>query len=248
MAEKDYYKILGVKKDVSDTELKKVYRKLASKYHPDHNGNEERFKEVNEAYSILSDPEKRERHDNPMSDIFGGFPFGFGMQQRRSRPDMPRRGRNLQLEIDVPLSKFLFSGKVLINLDYDDVCGACSGSGFKTFEVCDKCKGTGAIETVQTQSGMYMRSTSACNVCRGTGRKGIEKCEECQASGNIKKKIEESVFVEKGMRDGTIMNIRGKGGSGIFGAPAGDLLIRLKMIMPKEEDLSEEQTKILKGI
>lgn len=246
--EKDHYSVLGVKKGVSDTELKKAYRVLASKYHPDHNGDEEKFKEVNESYSVLSDPEKREAYDNPVSDIFSGFPFGFGMQQRRPRYDVPRQGRTLRLEVDVPLSKFLFGGEIPITLDYDDVCGSCSGTRFKTFEKCDRCNGTGVVESVQAQAGMYMRSTRPCNICQGTGRKGVEKCEECQATGAIKKRLKHAIPIEKGMRDGMVINIRGKGASGVFGAPQGDLLVRLKMTMPKEEELTGEQIEVLKGV
>jgi molecular chaperone DnaJ len=246
--EKDHYSVLGVKRSVSDTELKKAYRKLASKYHPDHNGNEEKFKEVNESYSVLSDPEKREAYDNPMSNIFNGFPFGFGMQQRRHRYDVPRQGQTLRLEIDVPLSKFLFGGEMTITLDYDDVCNSCSGTRFKTFEKCSKCNGTGVVGSVQSQKGMYMRYNSPCSACQGIGRKGIDKCEESQATGVIKKKLKHNIFVEKGMRDGVVINIRGKGVSGVFGAQPGDLLVRLKMIMPKEEELTREQIKTLKEL
>jgi molecular chaperone DnaJ len=249
IVENDYYKVLGVEKGVSDTELKKAYRKLASEHHPDHNGNEEEFKKVNEAYSVLSDPQKRQDYDNPMSGL-NGFPFGFnfgGMSQRR-RPDAPRRGQDLRLAVDVQLSKFLFGGEIEVALNYDEPCQTCSGRGYRTFKTCNKCNGSGVIEDVKSINNMYMRSVRPCEVCNGLGKEGVEECEECGATGLVSKEVTHTVTIPKDTRDGDVININGKGKSGIFGGPPGNLVLMLRMIMPKEEDLSEEQLKILKEL
>ena len=247
----DYYKVLGVEKNVSDTELKKAYRKLASEHHPDHNGNEEKFKEVNEAYSVLSDPQKKQKYDNQTSGTNGfPFPFGFnfgGMSQRR-RSNTPRRGQDLQIMMEVPLTKFLFGGEIEIPLSYNDVCQTCFGKGYRTFKTCSKCNGSGVIESAENNNNMYMRMARPCEVCRGSGKEGVEKCEECNATGFISKEIKHTVVIPKGSHDNDIISMGGKGKSGIFGGPPGNLMLMLKMIMPKEEDLTEEQIEILKEI
>lgn len=249
--EKNYYNVLGVKKDVSDTELKKVYRKLASKHHPDHNGNEEKFKEINEAYSVLSDPKKRQDYDNPMPNFNGfHFPFGFnfGMAPQRRRSNIPRRGQDLQLAVDVPLSEFLFGGEIEVALNYDEPCQTCFGRGYRTFKTCSKCNGSGVMEDVKSGNNIYMRSVRPCETCNGLGKEGVEECEGCGATGLISKEVKHQVVIPKNTRDNSIINVNGMGKSGVFGGPPGNLILMLRMIMPKEEELTEEQIKILKEL
>lgn len=249
--EKNYYNVLGVEKDVSNTELKKAYRKLASEHHPDHNGDEEKFKKVNEAYSVLSDPEKRQKYDNPMPDFNGfpfGFGFGFGMPPRNRRSNIPRRGQDLQLSVDVPLSKFLFGGELEITLNYDDICQGCSGKGYRTFKICSKCGGSGVIENVEFNNNIHMKTVHPCRICSGSGKEGVEECEECGATGLIAKEVAHTVVIPKNTRDNSIVNVNGMGKSGVFGGPPGNLILILRMIMPKEEELTEEQIKILKEL
>lgn len=249
--EKDYYKVLGVEKDASDTELKKAYRKLASEHHPDHNGDEEKFKKVNEAYSVLSDPQKRQDYDNPMSGLGGSpFPFGFnfgGMSQRR-RPDTPRRGQDLRIAVDVQLSKFLFGGEVEVALNYDEPCKTCSGRGYRTFKTCSKCSGSGVIEDVKSINNMYMKSIHSCETCNGSGKEGVEECKDCGATGLTSKEVKHQVVIPKNIRDGGVISMDGKGKSGTFGGPPGNLILMFRMIMPKEEELSEEQINLLKEL
>jgi molecular chaperone DnaJ len=249
--EKNYYKVLGVEKDVSESNLKKAYRKLASEHHPDHNGNEEKFKEINEAYSVLSDPQKKQDYDNPTSGLNGfPFPFGFnfgGMSQRR-RSNIPKRGQDLQLVVDVQLSKFLFGGEIEVVLNYDEPCQICSGRGYRTFKTCSKCNGSGVMEDIRSDSNVYMRSVRPCEICNGLGKEGVEKCEGCGATGLVSKKITHTVVIPENARDSDIININGKGKSGVFGGPSGNLVLMLRMIMPKEGNLSEEQIKILKEL
>lgn len=260
---KDYYKILGVDRDASQEDIKKAFRKLAMEHHPDKGGDEERFKEINEAYEVLSDPDSRESFDNPMRDVHGpgdffrdffNFDFGHGPRVRRAGPaqrpqNIPRKGRSIQLERNVPLRMFIFGTTFNINISFDDVCTKCSGTGASELTTCTNCKGLGVVSEVKNGDGIYIHSSTPCPVCRGRGSTASKQCDECKGSGQIKiqnKKLQ--VTIPPGTRDGFVYGIRGGGGSGIHGGPDGDVLVKFNMVMPDPNKLTEEQKKVLEEI
>ncbi len=261
MENKDLYKILEVDKDASLEEIKKSYRKLSMKYHPDRNPDdkkaEEKFKELSVAYSTLSDPQKRKEYDNPNSGFnpfedflrgFGGFgPMRTNVRPRKKQdPNAPRRGGSVEIQVDVPMNKFILGGDVIIHLNFVDVCVPCKGTGAKTLEFCEKCKGVGATIEVKQDRGMYMQTSTMCSDCRGRGSIATEVCEECDSKGLIEIKNKEiKMRVKPGVRDRSHLRLKGAGGKGLNGGPDGDVIAYLNMILPKKEDLTEEQIKVL---
>lgn len=253
---KDYYNTLGVNRDASDEEIKRAYRSLAKKYHPDKNpGNkeaEDKFKDVNEAYEVLSDKKKRSEFDNP-SDPFRGFADifsrGFGTR-RRPDPNAPRRGIDLKFVVDVPLSYFILGGKKIFTVNYKDVCVDCKGKGASETEQCTECGGQGTIFKTVRQHGMIMNSTTSCPKCNGTGEKTIKACESCNGLGNVPVNDRElSLEILPGHnRDGEVIRMTGEGGKGLNNGPNGDVYIKLRMTLPNKETLTEEQIELLKGM
>jgi len=261
--EKDLYKLLGVAKDASQEEIKKQYRKLSMKYHPDKNPDnkeaENKFKEISAAYAILSDPKKRADYDNPMSgfnihDFFSGFNGSFspwpGPSARRRRPNLdpnrPLKGLTVETLVDIPFTKFILCGPVDFKLDFMDICIECRGTGAKTLETCSKCNGNGQILEVRTAQGVYMQSSTICPNCKGRGSVPIDVCTVCDGNGKIEIKDKEIKFkINNNFKDGGIIKLQGAGGKGINGGPDGDLIIKLNMVLPKKEDLTEEQIKFL---
>jgi len=264
MGEKDLYKILEVNKDASQEDIKKSYRKLSMKYHPDRNPDdkkaEERFKELSVAYATLSDPQKRKKYDNPMSgfnpfeDFLRGFGGFGGMNpgiRPRKKPDRnsPMKGASVNASIGVPLSKFILREEIEFDINFVDVCVDCKGTGAKISERCGDCGGSGQIVEVKTAKGMYMQSTAMCSKCAGKGFIAIEKCEECRSSGRIEIKNKEiKMKIDKNMRDGSRVRLGNAGGKGLNGGPDGDIIVQLNMILPKKEDLTEEQIKVFEEI
>ena len=215
MAEKrDYYEVLGVAKDASDADLKKAYRQLAKKYHPDVNPSEEaaeKFKEASEAYSILSDPDKRRQYDqfghaafanggaggfggfdftgSGMGDIFGdlfGDLFGGGTRYSQRANNGPMRGANVRTSVNVSFEEAVFGCEKEIELNFREMCETCHGTGAKEGtqpETCSRCNGTGRV--IQTQQSIFgmMQTETVCPECRGQGRIIREKCPECHGSG-----------------------------------------------------------------
>ncbi|MCL2462457.1 MAG: molecular chaperone DnaJ [Defluviitaleaceae bacterium] len=268
MADKrDYYEVLGVQKTANDDDLKKAYRQMAKKYHPDANPGdksaEESFKEVNEAYAVLSDPQKRAAYDqyghaafdpamggaggNPyggvnfdMGDIFssvfgeglgdifgGGFGDMFGGGGRRAR-NGPRRGADLQTNIQIRFEEAVFGTQKDIQLTSSDACPTCKGSGAKpgtTAESCKHCGGTGQ-ERVQQQT-MFGTVTSVrpCTICNGEGKIVRDPCPDCRGTGKVRTTKTLTVNVPKGVDNGTVIRLTGKGEPGEKGGPSGDLLI-----------------------
>ena len=239
MAEKrDYYEVLGVEKGASEDEIKKAYRKLAKANHPDlHPGDkecEERFKEVNEAYEVLSDPDKRAKYDQfghaafdpsaggPGGAGFGGF--GGGQTQRSG----PRRGENLRVRLNITFEEAAFGCEKEINVGRVEQCPDCKGTGCApgtTPEVCPDCKGTGSVRTTQRTPFGMVQTSGACKKCGGRGKIIHQPCPRCGGRGAVRKNQTIKIKIPAGIDDGQTLNLRGKGNAGLDGGPAGDLLI-----------------------
>ncbi|MCQ2421659.1 MAG: molecular chaperone DnaJ [Lachnospiraceae bacterium] len=257
MDKRDYYEVLGVAKGASDDELKKAYRKVAKKYHPDSNpGDKEaeaKFKEANEAYSILSDPQKRQMYDQyghaafengggagggaydfsgSFSDIFDMFGFGdmFGGGGRRSsqRSNAPRSGASVRTSIRITFEEAVFGCEKDLELNLKDVCKTCGGNGAKPGtapETCPRCKGQGAIlYTQQSMLGM-IQSQKTCPDCRGTGKIIKEKCKDCYGTGYVTTRKTIRVSVPAGIDEGQSVRIPNMGEPGINGGERGSLLV-----------------------
>lgn len=256
-----HYETLGVAKNASQDEIKKAYRKLSMKYHPDQNqGNkeaEERFKEIGGAYSILKDPNSRASYDSPaprggMFDFFrnAAGPFG-GFTRQPPKPNIhaPRKGRDLKYMLDVPLGTLMFGGKVKFYLSYEDVCTTCKGLGATKLEKCDMCDGVGSRVEVKTDRGIYMHSTIGCSTCNGMGEKPIDRCEVCNGKGKVLINNREfTADIAAGSSDGGVQVHEGLAGEGVNGGPKGSLIVKLRLKLPNVDELTEEQIKVLKEI
>lgn len=260
MADKrDYYEVLGVSKGASDDELKKAFRKEAKKYHPDlHPGDKEaeaKFKEINEAYEVLSNPEKRQRYDqfghagvdpnygagggggfnggfndfgDIFSDIFGGG-FGFGGGGRRNGP---KRGNDVRQVVNVSFEEAAFGCKKKINVTKMESCHTCGGTGAKAGtqpETCQHCHGTGQIQTQQRTILGYMTNVTTCPNCHGTGKIIKEPCRDCRGTGKVRTSKTIEINIPAGIDDGQTMQLSGQGEPGERGGPHGDLLITVKV-------------------
>lgn len=260
MAEKrDYYEVLGVSKGASEDELKKAYRKLAKENHPDlHPGDKEceaRFKEINEAYEVLSDSDKRAKYDqfghaafdpnqgfggggfggfegfggfgDIFGDIFGGF-GGFGGGGRN--PNAPRKGDNLRATVNIKFEEAAFGVKKEVFVAKVEQCPDCKGTGCAegtTAEVCPDCKGTGSVKTTQRTPFGMVQSTGQCPKCKGRGKIIHTPCKSCRGIGSVRRQHKVTVSVPAGIDDGQTISLRGQGNVGINGGPAGDLLINV---------------------
>ena len=256
MAEKrDYYEVLGVKKDATADEIKKAYRKLTKENHPDlHPGDkacEERFKEANEAYEILSDEEKRKKYDqyghaafdpnagfsgggfgdfsgfggfgDIFSDIFGGFGGA-----TRSNPNAPRRGESVRATVNISFEEAAFGCKKEVTVAKIETCTDCKGTGCApgtTPEICPDCKGTGQVTVAQRTPFGMMQSSSPCTKCRGTGKIIHQPCKTCRGMGSIRRQHKVEVNIPAGIDDGQTISKPGSGNAGVNGGPAGDLLV-----------------------
>lgn len=257
MAEKrDYYEVLGVSKGASADDIKKAYRKEAKKYHPDlHPGDkaaEAKFKEVNEAYEVLSDSDKKARYDqfghagvdpnfsgggggfdgfgdfgDIFSDIFGGFGFGGG-----ARRNGPKRGADIRKIIELTFEEAAFGCKKKITLNKTEDCEACHGTGAKAGTspaTCSRCGGSGQV-TTQTRTPLgYMRNVTTCPECHGSGKIIKEPCQACRGSGKVRRERTIEVDIPQGINDGQTMQISGGGEPGTKGGPTGDLLLTIRI-------------------
>lgn len=256
MADKrDYYETLGVQKNATEDDLKKAYRKLAKQYHPDANpGNQEaeaKFKELSEAYAVLSDPQKRSSYDQfghqafdgsggggggfysnfDMGDIFESF-FGgdigdiFGGGRKRG----PRRGADLQTNLQIDFEEAIFGVEKDMNINANESCTTCKGTGAKpgtTAESCRQCGGTGQ-ERVQQQTVFgTMTSVRTCSVCRGDGKIIKDPCQTCRGTGTVRSNKTLKVSIPKGIDNGQTIRLAGKGEPGERNAAPGDLLITI---------------------
>ena len=267
MAEKrDYYEVLGIQKGASEDEIKKAYKKLARKYHPDMNPGdkeaEEKFKEINEANEVLSDPEKKARYDQfgfagvdpnygagagggaygggfdfgDLGDIFGSFfGGGFGGGQRRN-PNAPQRGESIRASVSVSFTEAAFGCEKSVTLERSEQCPTCKGNGCApgtTPEICPDCHGTGTVQTRrQTPMGVFA-SNGPCRKCGGTGRLIHQPCPDCRGTGAVRKRKTIKVNIPAGIDHGQTISLRGQGNAGRNGGPAGDLLITV-MVQPHE--------------
>lgn len=255
MSKRDYYEVLGINKDSSESEIKKAYRALAKKYHPDLNPDnaeaESKFKEANEAYEILSDSDKRSKYDrfghagvDPQAggygQGFGGFGdifedlfdvFGGGFN-RGSRRNGPVRGGDLRYNMNLEFKEAVFGVEKEIQIRRNENCDSCGGSGAKSGtskETCTTCNGRGEVRHVQQSPfGQFVR-TSTCDVCSGTGEIIKEKCTTCHGSGKQNKTKKIKIKVPAGVDSDSIISMRGEGGAGEKGGPSGDLYIYINV-------------------
>ena len=248
----EYYDRLGVSKDASQDEIKRAYRKMSKKYHPDINkepGAEEKYKEVQEAYETLSDDQKRAAYDQYGPDGangfggqggFGGFDGGagfggfedifssfFGGGTTRN-PNAPRQGDDLQYRVNLSFEEAIFGAEKEVHYNREATCKTCSGSGAKpgTSPVtCGRCHGQGVINVdTQTPLGM-MRRQVTCDVCHGTGQEIKEPCQTCHGTGHEKQSHKVSVKIPAGVETGQQIRLAGQGEAGFNGGPYGDLFV-----------------------
>lgn len=258
MADKrDYYEVLGVSKGASEEEIKKAYKKLARKYHPDMNPGdkaaEEKFKEVNEANEVLSDPDKKARYDQfgfagvdpsygagaggayggagfdfgDLGDIFGSF-FGGGFGGTRANPNAPQRGESLRTSVTISFTEAAFGCEKEVSIDRVEQCGECHGSGCAkgtTAEVCPDCRGSGVVQQRRQTPLGFMSTSAPCGRCGGKGRIIHQPCKHCGGKGMVRKRKTLSVTIPAGIDNAQTISLRGQGNAGKNGGPAGDLLI-----------------------
>ena len=257
MDKRDYYEVLGVSKTATDAEIKSAFRKLAKKYHPDVSTEEnaaEKFKECQEAYAVLSDPEKRKQYDQfghaafsggaggagfsnfdfgDMSDIFddlfgglGGFGFssGFGSNSRRSS-NGPRKGNDVLYRMTIDFEEAAFGCKKDLKLNITDTCPDCDGKGGFHPNTCSTCRGSGTVTSEQrTMFGSFLTKTT-CPECHGSGTTFEKKCSTCHGSGTLKKDKTITISIPAGIDTDNRLRVQGKGEAGVNGGRPGDLYV-----------------------
>ncbi len=255
MAKRDYYEVLGVPLDASERELKSDFRNMARKYHPDVSDApdaEEKFKEANEAYGVLSDVDKRAAYDrfghqgvrgpsggpgfetvdfSDFADIFGDM-FGFGGRSRTASRTAPRRGADLQYQVTIPFKEAVFGADKEIEVTKDERCDTCSGDGAKpgtSPKTCPECQGRGEVrQTRQTLLGSMVQVTT-CPVCQGRGKIIESHCPTCSGRGKVRKTRRKKVSIPAGVDDGTRIRLGGEGQPGENNGPPGDLYLLVRV-------------------
>lgn len=260
---RDYYEVLGVDKSASADDIKKAYRKLAKQYHPDLNKDNpeaaEKFKEVGEAYSVLSDSDKKARYDQfghagvdgsggggfgggfggfdgfdmgDLGDIFGSFfggSFGGGNSRRQNAP---QKGRDIRIQTDLTFEEAAFGVKKEIKVSRLDNCSTCHGSGAKAgtnAETCSRCGGRGQVRMAQNTPFGQIQTTTTCPDCRGKGKIIREKCTDCQGTGKVRITDKISINIPQGVDNGQSVRVRGKGDAGENSGPYGDLYVTINV-------------------
>ena len=260
---RDYYEVLGVAKGASDDELKKAYRRLAKQYHPDLHPNdkeaEEKFKEINEAYDVLKDPDKRARYDQfgfsgvdpnfgggaggdpfggsgfDVSDIFDSFFGGFG-GGRRSNPNAPRRGSDIETTVVISFEEAAKGCRKEVTFQQIETCDECHGSGAAAGSsptTCPQCHGTGQIHINQRTPFGMMQTARTCDRCGGKGKIIENPCKKCGGTGRVRRHRTIEINIPAGIDDERILNVSGKGNAGLNGGPNGDLHVYVN-IRPHE--------------
>lgn len=257
MNKRDYYEVLGVDKNASDADIKSAFRKLAKKYHPDVSKEEnaaEKFKEAQEAYAVLSDPEKRKQYDQfghnafnqngggfsgfegfdfgNMSDIFDDLFQGMGFSSGRSRgrsSNAPRKGADVLHHITIDFEEAVFGTKKDIKVEIEDNCKECHGTGGFNSKTCSECHGSGTVTSEQrTMFGSFLTKTT-CPYCHGTGSTYEKKCSDCNGEGKVLVKKTITITVPAGIDSDNRLRIAGKGAAGINGGPNGDLYVEFNV-------------------
>lgn len=250
---RDFYEVLGLDRSATDDQIKKAYRQLAKKYHPDLNPGdkqaEEHFKEVNEAYAVLSDADKKSKYDQfghagvdpnfgagggyggaynvdfgDLGDIFSSF-FGGG---RRSNPNAPRQGSDTEINVVISFEEAAFGCEKEVNVTRIEVCTACHGSGAKEGTkpvTCPTCHGSGQIHVQQRTAFGVMQTQRTCDQCKGRGKIIEQPCKTCNGKGKVRHTLKQTVTIPAGIDDGQTFIIRGAGNAGDNGGPAGDLRV-----------------------
>ncbi|MCG3217831.1 MAG: molecular chaperone DnaJ [Candidatus Heimdallarchaeota archaeon] len=259
-SKRDYYSVLGVEKQSSGRDIKQAYRKAAMKWHPDRNDApeaEDRFKEVNEAYSVLSDSEKRQIYDrfghsglenrgfSPSSvdissifnEIFGGGGgsifdfFSGGSRQRTSRRAGPQKGRDVAIEVNLTFEEAALGSKKSLNIPRSDKCSTCDGSGGMPgtdVSTCSTCHGRGVVQYVRQQGFSRIITEGACNDCNGSGKKIAKPCKKCRGTGQVTKEESIDVAIPAGVNTGSRLRIPGLGELGVRDGPRGDLYVLIR--------------------
>lgn len=258
MSKRDYYDVLGVGKDASKDEIKKSYRKLARKYHPDVNkesGAAEKFKEAKEAYETLSNEQKRAQYDQfghagAQGQGFSGFGGGaqdfggfgdifdmfFGGGGRRRDPNAPRQGADLQYTVVLDFEEAIFGKETDIRIPKEETCDTCNGTGAKPGtkpKTCSHCNGTGQLNTEQNTPFGRVVNRRVCHYCGGSGKIIPEKCSTCGGAGTVKKHKKIHISIPAGIDEGQQIRVSGKGEPGTNGGPPGDLFVVVQ-IKPHE--------------
>ena len=264
MAEKrDYYEVLGLQKGATDAEIKKAYRKLAKQYHPDLNPDnpeaEEKFKEINEANQVLSDPDKRAKYDqfgfagidpnyggganftggfdgvdlgDIFADIFGGGGFGGFGGMRSSSPNAPKRGADVKVSLSISFMEACKGASKDIRVSSLEECPDCKGTGAaagSTVKTCPDCNGRGVVTVSQRSMFGMMQTQKPCSKCGGKGKIIEKPCPRCAGSGRTTQPKVLNVNIPAGVDDGVTLNVRGKGNAGLNGGMSGDLKVRISV-------------------
>lgn len=263
MSKRDYYEVLGIDKNADAKEIKSAFRKSAKKYHPDLNPEDKeaevKFKEVNEAYDVLSDPDKKAKYDqfghaafdqtqgfggaggadfggfgdfgDLFGDIFGSAFGGGGSSSRRNQG--PRPGSDTNIKMTLKFEEAVFGCKKKIKLNIIENCDECGGSGAKkgtSKHTCDVCHGTGQVKEIRRTPFGQMASTKTCPKCHGTGEIIDDPCPKCHGTGKIKVKKEISVTIPAGVDTNTVIPLRGQGNVGEKGGPKGDIYVYINVL------------------
>lgn len=262
MAKRDYYEVLGVSKNSTDKEIKKGFKNLAKKYHPDiYKGDDkdEKFKEIQEAYAVLSDAQKRSQYDQfghaafdgggfnhgqggagfgdfDFSDIFseifgGGFSGGFSGHSRQGQ-NAPRKGRDVEMAVELSFKEAVFGATRDIKLDLEDTCHTCNGVGAENpsdVKTCVTCNGQGKVQRRQQTILGTMMSESICPTCHGSGKEISNPCKECHGNKRVVYPKTINVKFPAGVENGAYMRLTGKGEAGVNGGPSGDLYLNVQV-------------------